>query len=577
MADTIQIRRGTTSAWNAANPVLALGEQGYDTTTKQYKVGDGTTAWTSLAYSTPGHIAAGTVLANPSGVLANPVGVDAAGMRDLIGAVGYVSQTLTETQQRQALANIGSGITDVSATLNTFAGFAGNGTNSTGGATGFGRLCMNAITAAQDSSGFGTYALRYMQTGVGNSAFGAYALEKTVTGGNNTAVGDSSLRECLTVGNTAMGYVCLGIVTTGEFNNGFGRGVLGSLITGSRNCAFGNEVLATATGSNNCAFGHNALYYQTTGSGNVAIGRNAGLIHQLGSNNVFIGDEAAGVVGQSVEINNSIVIGRQAVTPASNSIVIGTSTHTRAQIFGGLHSHGAGNVITNQCMGQGSAYSATGGTNSTYGVSAAFSLTTGSENEAIGWQSLYSCTTGYRNVAIGNSALQSVVSGYSNTSVGRSSGVATTGHSNSYLGQNAGASITSGDSNTFIGISAGNNGSQLATATNSMALGNGAFTTASNQVVLGNSDVTATILRGAVTTDSTLTCRTAVAVTPAGGAQALQIAQTSGFGIYWGSGVPVAGAGQGSIYIRTDGSSTTNRMYINTDGGTTWTAVTTQV
>jgi lysophospholipase L1-like esterase len=35
-------------------------------------------------------IAAGTVLANPSGVLANPVGVDAAGMRDLIDAVGYV-------------------------------------------------------------------------------------------------------------------------------------------------------------------------------------------------------------------------------------------------------------------------------------------------------------------------------------------------------------------------------------------------------------------------------------------------------------------------------------------------------
>jgi lysophospholipase L1-like esterase len=33
-------------------------------------------------------IAAGTVLANPSGVLANPVGVDAAGMRTLIGAIG---------------------------------------------------------------------------------------------------------------------------------------------------------------------------------------------------------------------------------------------------------------------------------------------------------------------------------------------------------------------------------------------------------------------------------------------------------------------------------------------------------
>jgi hypothetical protein len=51
-------------------------------------------------------IAAGTVLANPSGVLANPVGVDAAGMRDLIGAVGYVSQTLTDGEKQQARENV---------------------------------------------------------------------------------------------------------------------------------------------------------------------------------------------------------------------------------------------------------------------------------------------------------------------------------------------------------------------------------------------------------------------------------------------------------------------------------------
>jgi hypothetical protein len=107
MADTIRIRRGTTSAWNAANPVLALGEQGYDTTTKQYKVGDGTTAWTSLAYSTPGHIAAGTVLANPSGVLANPVGVDAAGMRTLLGIEDVnIRQGITTASDARVLSDL---------------------------------------------------------------------------------------------------------------------------------------------------------------------------------------------------------------------------------------------------------------------------------------------------------------------------------------------------------------------------------------------------------------------------------------------------------------------------------------
>lgn len=47
---TIQIRRGTAAQWTAANPVLASGEMGFETDTKEYKFGDGTTAWTTLLY-----------------------------------------------------------------------------------------------------------------------------------------------------------------------------------------------------------------------------------------------------------------------------------------------------------------------------------------------------------------------------------------------------------------------------------------------------------------------------------------------------------------------------------------------
>ena len=569
----------SSSTWTSDNTILLTGEVGVESDAevnpKKFKIGDGTTAWNSLPYANTGSIAAGTVLANPSGVLANPVGVDAAGMRTLLSSVAYVSQTLSDAEKAIVLSNIGSGITHRPSITNTFGGGAGNATNASGGCTGFGVSCLVAAATVNDSVGIGSYALQYMTGGVGNTAVGSYALQDVVSVGNNTAVGDSALRRCLTDGSTAVGYVALSAVTTGLYNNGFGRGVLGACITGNRNCAFGNEVLASATASNNAAFGHNALYNQTTGSGNVAVGRNAGLIHVLGSNNVFIGDECAGVTGQGSDITNSIVIGRQAITPVSNSIVIGNSSHTIAQIFGTLHCHGAQNIATNQCIGYQSAPSASGGTNSTYGVSAAFSLTTGFENEAFGWQSLYSNTTGFRNVAIGNSALQSLVSGYQNTSVGRASGLLTTGIENSYFGNSAGASITTGTSNTFVGNLAGSNASQLVSAVNSTAIGNGAFTTASNQVVIGNSDVASTVLRGNVTTSGTMTCRTAVGTTPAGGGQALQIATTSGFGIYWGSGVPSAAAAQGSLYLRTDGSSTTTRMYVNTDGGTTWTAVTT--
>lgn len=43
-----------------------------------------------------------------------------------------------------------------------------------------------------------------------------------------------------------------------------------------------------------------------------------------------------------------------------------------------------------------------------------------------------------------------------------------------------------------------------------------------------------------------------------------------------GSGAPAGTtAPQGSIYLRTDGSSTSTRLYVNTTGSTVWTAVTT--
>lgn len=46
----IQLRRDTASNWTSANPTLAAGEMGLETDTDQFKIGDGTTAWTSLSY-----------------------------------------------------------------------------------------------------------------------------------------------------------------------------------------------------------------------------------------------------------------------------------------------------------------------------------------------------------------------------------------------------------------------------------------------------------------------------------------------------------------------------------------------
>jgi len=45
-----QFRRGTASEWTAADPTLAAGELGIETDTAQFKIGNGSTIWSSLPY-----------------------------------------------------------------------------------------------------------------------------------------------------------------------------------------------------------------------------------------------------------------------------------------------------------------------------------------------------------------------------------------------------------------------------------------------------------------------------------------------------------------------------------------------
>jgi hypothetical protein len=61
--------------------------------------------------------------------------------------------------------------------------------------------------------------------------------------------------------------------------------------------------------------------------------------------------------------------------------------------------------------------------------------------------------------------------------------------------------------------------------------------------------------------------------TTAGGAKVFEIGE-GGIALYIGSGAPTVSAIKGSLYIRTDGSSSSTRLYVN-NGTTTWVAVTT--
>ena len=51
MSATIQLRRGTAAQWTASNPVLAAGEPAFESDTGKFKIGNGSSTWTSLGYA----------------------------------------------------------------------------------------------------------------------------------------------------------------------------------------------------------------------------------------------------------------------------------------------------------------------------------------------------------------------------------------------------------------------------------------------------------------------------------------------------------------------------------------------
>jgi hypothetical protein len=52
----LQQRRGTAASWTSTNPTLAAGEIGFESDTGKFKIGNGSTAWASLAYATNGAV-----------------------------------------------------------------------------------------------------------------------------------------------------------------------------------------------------------------------------------------------------------------------------------------------------------------------------------------------------------------------------------------------------------------------------------------------------------------------------------------------------------------------------------------
>lgn len=152
-------------------------------------------------------------------------------------------------------------------------------------------------------------------------------------------------------------------------------------------------------------------------------------------------------------------------------------------------------------------------------------------------------------------------------------------------GASAGLQIVNGLTSGWVGLGAQNltlsgtsNYSILikndGTTTQLNAVTGGTVTRAINNVVVDSVSSAGEAVTGFIQATGTVNALSGSAAI-AGGAIAFALGSGPVMGIYFGSGAPSITAAKGSLYMRTDGSTTNDRMYVARDSVGTWTAVTT--
>ncbi|GAB3897261.1 tail fiber domain-containing protein [Spirosoma agri] len=260
-------------------------------------------------------------------------------------ALGYLAYSSSATGTGNtaigtlALANTTSG------SYNTAMGLQALQNNTTGtGNTGLGTVALLANTTGQNNTASGYKALFTNTSGQGNTALGSVALQDNTTGNNNTGLGTVALQSNTTgANNTAAGAGALQKNTTGYENTAIGSNSQAANTSGYSNIAVGTDALSSNTiGNDNTAFGGSALLSSTTGNGNMASGNLALRLNTTGNSNTAVGtiglqNNTTGNLNSSLgfnagssvgNLNNSTAIGANAITNASNQIVLGDNSIT---------------------------------------------------------------------------------------------------------------------------------------------------------------------------------------------------------------------------------------------------------
>lgn len=325
-----------------------------------------------------------------------------------------------------------------------------------------------------------------------------------------------------------------------------------------------NALLALTTGVNNTGFGYQSLQSVTSGNENtaagyLALGSVTGGVDPAGSYNTAIGSWALAL--NTTGYKN---------TAGGRASMDNLTTGSQNAAWGYGSMHWATTAVNNTAVGFEAVHGGAAGPFANQGVT------------GVGFRALYSAVTGADfNTAVGTSAATNITTGPRNTAVGTNAlNQVTTANDNTAIGYGAGLNAL-GAGNIFVG--AGADDSAPYTHANVTVIGSSVTAPASNLMVLGNDQ---TLIPGSASEDlgsqtygawgygifnKTVYAWQGTAI-PAGGTTGtgFTFSSTGNFGIFFGSGAPTLSGARGSLYLRSDGTTNQQRLYINTDGGTGW-------
>ena len=275
MPTILRQRRDTAANWSSANPVVPDGQLCFDTTNDTFRIGDGTTNYSSLpvqsgvagemsgANNLSEVVSAPTARAN----LGLVIGTDVQAFDSTIvvdADIGSTVQAYDADLATVSSSGIGTSANQI-VQLNGSAELpAVSGANLTnlpaGGAASINELSDGFWSATYSTLGLGLGALSNHSSGYWNVAIGANSMNSLTSGNYSVAVGYHTLTAMTTARDcTAIGYTALKLAT-GQRNTGVGYAAGKTITTGENNSCIGNSAQApSATDSNSFTLGNTSV------------------------------------------------------------------------------------------------------------------------------------------------------------------------------------------------------------------------------------------------------------------------------------------------------------------------------